>query len=412
MSNFRSYLHLRYKVATLAVVALAWCIYLGAPAAWRIQGVATRGHEGPFFDLYGTLCTSDVQASGHDSYESNPLDPAKRRNVYSTWWLLLARLGVTRADCPWLGLVLCLLVAVAAIQLAAPCSWREVFTTVMVLCSPALLFAVNRANNDLFIFLVLSAAVLTLRDPEGRWRWLGAALIGLAAVLKYYPLAAVVVVFGARSRRRWMAECCVVAAMICIGAQSWGPAMATISSQRTTYILGNLLGFGCGELMAIARLPFPQVLGCIVLLLAGAGMFYWRMSLNKGRSANEILSADTVMGSSVLLACFLLGCTYSYKLVFALWLLPYVLREGQRSWSRTLIILALFSSLWLEGLAMALENGLSAGIVNIWVLSAGVATRCCEWVLMLCLGWLLVGHVTAELRRLMGSKKPHLVSAA
>src|SRR6185295_13350101 len=88
-------------------------------------------------------------------------DPLLRYHVYSDWWLALSGLGLGRqhnflVGTTWVGAF-----AVTAWMTARPRHWREAIWLATLLVSPPVLLAVNRANNDLVIFVLLAVCGLS-----------------------------------------------------------------------------------------------------------------------------------------------------------------------------------------------------------------------------------------------------------
>ncbi|MEO6568281.1 MAG: hypothetical protein ABIO94_05920, partial [Opitutaceae bacterium] len=177
----------------------AWTACFRFPIVWQQTGIGEG--DKPFLDLYGLLAAGDRAQAGFDASQPNPLDPYNRPNVYTEWWLVTGKIGLTRADTPWLGVGLILTALLAALVVLRPGTAREATLTLGVLLSPAVLMLVSRANNDLVVFILVSAALLLVRCEGIALRVMAMVIIVVTIVLKYYPLAGVLLLLHCRSRR-------------------------------------------------------------------------------------------------------------------------------------------------------------------------------------------------------------------
>jgi hypothetical protein len=170
-----------------------------APEYLRLLGV---NHLGVWFiDLHAILASCDAVAAGLDPYAYNPLDHFGRVHCYPHWWLLLGSWGFTRADTQWLGFLLVAVFFVSAVVALRPRLIGELFWMLAVLCSPPVLLALERANIDLVVFVLLAPVVPCLMSRRPLARLMAVPLIVAATMLKVYPLVAAVVLLGAGSGR-------------------------------------------------------------------------------------------------------------------------------------------------------------------------------------------------------------------
>jgi hypothetical protein len=142
-------------VGLLAGLTLAgWLAGPLWPRLLILLGISDYGTS--YLDAHALLAALDAVRAGADPHAVNPLDPLLRYHVYSDWWLGLRWLGLTRehnflVGTAWVGAF-----AVTAWATARPRTWREALWLAALLVSPPVLLAVNRANNDLLIFVVLA----------------------------------------------------------------------------------------------------------------------------------------------------------------------------------------------------------------------------------------------------------------
>ena len=148
-----------------------------------------------------------------------------------------------------------------------------------------------------------------------------------------------------------------------------------------------------------------------ILLLAWAGVLgYGKMNdPEPARSAQERAAEREFMcGAALVVGLFFLGSSYVYKLVFAVWLLPWLWKHGRADavemrWARAAWFL-LLGVVWLEG-GMAVALNLLAGS---WSLPAAqgllkatlVVTQLGTWALVACLLRFLLPYVARRGRAL------------
>ena len=339
------------------VVAGIWTACLQSPAVTRATGIG--GAAVPFIDLYGLLAAGELAQANGDPFKPNPLDPYNRPHVYTSWWLITGNAGLTRADTGWLGAVLVGLTLVSTLVLIRPRRPAEAVVTLAVLCSPAFLLAVNRANNDLVVFIVLCGALAALRAEKVEHRTLAVVLLGLAAALKYYPLAAAILLLGARSHRELCAGLGLFTFVLLLAWPGLLPGLASAARYKPNP--DGLYAFGAPMLFRNLGLTSP--VGWLVLT---GGLVATAFALARSHrqealstSANQFSEREFICGAALVVGCFFLGASYAYKLVFAVWLLPWLWRQGaapaDERW-RKLTLALLLAVLWFEGLMAILIN--------------------------------------------------------
>src|ERR1019366_4123041 len=187
------------------------CLWLGSLAAAYVAAFAfyprlffaigVNHYDAWFLDTFALLASNDAVSRGLDPYAPNPLDYFHRPHVYSHWWLHLRDLGLTRADVMWLGLTLVGTFLCAALWRLRPQTLRPLLWDGAVLCSSPVLLALDRGNNDLAIFVLLTPVVPCLLSGRPAWRLAAPFLVTAAAMLKYYPAAAALVLLPAPDAR-------------------------------------------------------------------------------------------------------------------------------------------------------------------------------------------------------------------
>ncbi len=185
----------------------------------------------PFLDIHAILAAAQCQRLGIDVYLSNPCDALGRVHVYSPLWLALVPSFLGTAQTTPVGLGLDVLFILSLWVVIRPERSGEALLMAAAALSPMTVYALERANCDLAIFLLIVAGCALDRAPRP-WRLGCYALFLLAGLLKYYPL--VLLVLLARERRR----------------------DALIGTVLAMLIAGGLAGLGLTDLArALANIP-------------------------------------------------------------------------------------------------------------------------------------------------------------
>ena len=378
---------MRLPLWVAGVVLAVWWACFQFPAVWVATGIGEPNR--PFMDLYGILAASDAARAGVDPYQPNDFDPYHRPHVYTTWWLELGRLGLTRADTRWLGASLLVVTLLTAAFLVRPRLRSEGAVLALLLISPAFLLAVNRANNDLVVFVLVSAGLLCFRSAAPAARAVGVVLFAVSAVLKYYPLVTLVALLGIRSRRGFIASLGLCGLVLVLAWPGLEPGLR--SAARFMPHPDWLYAYGAPVLLR--NLGITGAWGWLVpagamALWAGAGV--WRQWTDMAPEASPVgqdAEREFVVGAAMVLGLFFLGSSYVYKLVFAIWLLPWLwLKRGDPAdgpWARRILAL-LLAVVWFEGVVAVLLNLLvgphSRLLAGTWLKGALTISQLVTWI--------------------------------
>ena len=335
---------------------------------WPWLGVPS--HELAFVDALNVASAAECARLGHDVLVDNPCDPLGRPLNYPRVWLLFAYLGM---DLSWVvpfgaAIVAGFLLSVWA--LAGRLNLPEGGIYTVAVCSPAVMFAVERGQVDLVVFVLTAAAVVVWRRAAPA-PWTSPALLLAAAVAKLFPAAGLGAFLLARHRRSAFVA---VGAAGLVGAYVLATlpdirAIAQVTPQGQHYaygarILVAAMGRGIDpagwEALGMGR---QLVAAAPLVIVALVAWWRWpRSALLQALTPTPASGPDDWrrlsfhIGALVYVGTFATANNWDYRLVFLLLCLPQLLAWAQqgRTWQRTVgraAVVAVLVQLWIGGLA-------------------------------------------------------------
>ena len=193
----------------LAIPIGVLCLYAMMAALWlsgahslyfdalRLLGVEPFSF--PFLDTHAVLAAAECARQGIEVYLSNPCDVLGRPHVYSPLWLAIVPGSLGTGATGWMGASLDLVFLLSLAVVLRPRTARELLILGAAVVSPMTVYALERANNDLVIFLLVICGAILFTFPRP-YRLFSYGLFVAVGLLKYYPLA--LLVLAAREGRR------------------------------------------------------------------------------------------------------------------------------------------------------------------------------------------------------------------
>jgi hypothetical protein len=349
------------SAALVAFFALTALYVLGDHPAYaailRFWGIAP-GAFGPFLDMHGLTAAWRCHHLGLDVVARDPCDVMDRSFNYSPLWLSLAPFHLAdRAGTP-LGWGTGLLFLLSLFLLPPPARKREVLTRLLASLSTMVVFAVERGNPDIMIFmLAMLAGFLALRSPRAR---LAAYAIGLfAGLLKYYPLTLMALALRERPARLVAIGVAALAAALLFAAAHLsdlerGLPLIAHGPYFTDLFAAKNLPFGLAQTFGIAVGDKVVPLGWSLrvfayavyaaLLLAAAWSCRRLMQRSDLSAALAALTPAEaiflVIGCLLIGGCFFAGQNIGYRGIYLLFVLPGLLALSRHARERRLRILA------------------------------------------------------------------------
>ena len=333
----------------------------------------------PFLDIHAVLAAAQCQRAGIDVYLYNPCDALGRLHVYSPLWLALTPSFLDTTATTAVGLALDLMFILSLAIAIRPVSWGETLVIGLVALSPMTVYALERANCDLVVFLLILAGFALDHAPR-RWRLGCYAFYLTAGLLKYYPL--VLLVLLARERRRdglliAGLSATVVILLVIRGHADLAKALANIPalSYFADSFSARNLPFGFVEVVFGPRLHIPAALLLLSIVLALAiarTRRTFRMLDAEAPDPNLLDTQRLLVGALLLTACFFAGQNIDYRGIYFILVMPGLVRlyelAGDPAIRRFLarMITAVLFVAWEEPLRRAIHM-IAAAIAADWL---------------------------------------------
>lgn len=288
---------------------------------WAELGV---GHMSPrFADLRVITAGVETARAGGNPLVANTRDSWGRPMNYPRIWLALGAFGVTQRQTTALASILLAGFYLSVYRLMGKITMSEGAIYGVLLCSPAVMLGVERANIDLLVFALL---VFATELVGSRRTQMGAYVTAFAcAMLKLYPICAFALALREPTWRR---------AGAILGAASLGFALylALIFRDVKAIIAGTPhvkdLSYGCDVLfkqlqaMGYSLNPMYWGLAAVALVTIVTAVLALK---GKAPDRRMMLNDCALVGSAIYAGTFVFLSSFNYRLVFLLLLIPQLL---------------------------------------------------------------------------------------
>jgi Glycosyltransferase family 87 len=383
------------RIAVVAAVVVYLTVIATGRLVWRVDLWPSLGvPSGPslFFDARNLTAAWESERLGYDPLYESPRDPRGRPLTYPRVWLLLGGLGLDQSHTIVLACILIGALFLYFVLLIGRVPLGTGLVLAVAACSPAVMFAVERANMDVALFSVIAAALLAWRSWPSVARILSPALVLLAATAKLYPAFALPAFVITRDRiaARAALACLAAFALYVVSNMSDLTHIAAIATQGELFSYGaRILPAHLYHQVGADRWAGPPLLKQMVAVVPLAVIVTALAGWIRARQAQQI---DGVPGSTtallalhigtlIYLGTFAIGNSFDYRLVFLLLTLPQL-----AAWARTpehhlsslalSTLVAILVLLWVGSVshALALWDEVASWVVAGLLAAIGVAT--------------------------------------
>jgi hypothetical protein len=313
-------------LALIATVRLVWGVDV-----WPFLGVPS----GPslFFDARNLTAAWESSRLGYDPLYISPRDPWGRPLMYLRPWLLLGVLGLDQSHTVAIGVVLGTAMFVSFVSLVGRVTLGTGVVLAFAACSPAVMFAVERANLDIALFSLIALALLLWRTFPRPAAVVSPTLVLVGAMAKLYPVFALpaFVVASSRTASRAAIVCMVVFAVYCVYSLKDILHVAQIATQGEGFSYGaRILPAHLYHQVGADRWAGPaalkQLLAAVPLgCLALAIVLRVRRRIGSRDDEGSPTAAALLgfhVGTLIYLGTFATANNFDYRLVFLLLTLP------------------------------------------------------------------------------------------
>jgi hypothetical protein len=332
---------------------------------WRTFGVTPL--EPHFFDMHAVTDHADCASKGFNAYVLNPCDPRTPFN-YPPTWLWLSHFGIDGSYSAFLSTLITIAALVVLVTLMKGRSIGDGVLASIALLSPSVMMGVERGNIDLSILALVGGAALVFAEQKPNRIVLAIIVIGLAIVLKLYPLFCVAM--AARFNRRtflFAISLAVVSLVYFAIISDYVPIIRQNTPTSFMLSYGYQVPFlGIDHLRAEAGLGaiglantwVPISLTIATMLLAAAtALWNCRYENSVCIIESSVVGTAFFFGAGIYCGTFLLGTDFIYRLMFLLLCLPQLLdwvhgtsvADARTSMSARVLLAAILFALWLNG---------------------------------------------------------------
>lgn len=316
----------RKWLVLVLVVLSTYILLFSFPQYWHfVLGPVHIPDVYPFLDMKGRLAHIQGHETGLDIYNvPNPLDPLGRINDKPSYTLMLSHLGLNLQHAVPLSIFFIILMVFGTLLLIKPRTWWQMITAYLAICSPSVLLAAERGNDDIVIFGFLLTVPIFLSRNTLWANTVAFCIISIVGPAKYYPFAAYILFAHREKTNRqiffWLTSSITsITVFVLLTYREILFLHSRIPQPESLNSFGAKLIF---ELLGL-KYPISQLLSLasIFIIFIFVGMF----SLHRNAILPKIEKMEEyyfVLGATILIFCFFSNSNYDYRLIFCLLLLP------------------------------------------------------------------------------------------
>ena len=350
-----------------------------------LQSLGVVPYRFPFVDTSGSLAAWECARQGVDVILTDPCDVLHRGYNYSPLWMTASAIPLGVRDTMAVGWSLDLVFLLSLSLLPPPGRLMELALVSAATLSTMVVFALERANPDLLIFLLALAAGL-LAEYRLVLRLFGYSLGLIAALIKYYPIMLLLVIFREGVSIFWLLVLMILGSL----AVFWVEYHVEIARGLPHIARGRYDTdlFGAQNLPSLMGMlaehlaepsPFAAAAACTVkvglyVAMVGACLARCRGLLRFAELRAALASLPDrdrvllVIGCAVIAGCYFAGQSIGYRGVFLLLVIPGLLSIARGS-ARKLRVLAFGNAIiivflmWGECFRLALYRAIEQTII-------------------------------------------------
>lgn len=366
----------RSALFALAALIVCFCVgihyFSGWEAVWKTWRIPVMSPC--FADLRVLTSGAESHELGLDPFVDNPCDPWNRPVNYPRIWRGVFALDIDQSHTPLFGGVLIIVFLSGVFLFLDKIDEQTALFLFAVIFSPAVMLGMERANTDIIIFFMMSAAIAA----ANRSSTASFSLLAIAFALKLFPVFGIGLFLNKGKKGFLLIGSS--AAFLCAVYLFF--AFEDIIRIAAATPGGNIHAFGVRPLeMLLERFfspHFPWLFSRGVAILLGAAAV-----LSASMGARQLPESSHTnafrAGAGVFLGVFLLGGNWEYRFMFLIFAVPQLslwLREKTRAgMAARLSAACLILSCWDFAFSHAMGNRLWLYFDEVfnWTLFASLA---------------------------------------
>jgi len=299
----------------------------GYQATWELMGIPPMTPH--FADVRVITHGAEAHSQGLDPLVNNPGDPWHRRMNYPRVWQLLYPLGINESHTTIIGLAIIASFWIGICLLLPNATNSTLALVFAVAVSPAALLGMERANIDLFIFLLVVLSVLAIQRSNAL------AMVALMAgfILKLFPLFGWVILLklDASKIRRPVFILAGLAALYLFATFSDILLIIESTPRAAFFSYGmNVCWMALAEENAATGRIIHLLSWFLVALILCVSFSALRRNSPPMKSSDSPIYLDAFRaGAGIYAGTFLIGNNWDYRLIFLILTLPQLL-----SWAK------------------------------------------------------------------------------
>jgi hypothetical protein len=282
---------------------------------------------------------AESHALGYDPMYENPMNPRGHQLNYPRIWQILFALNLNRENAYILGsvFVISFFIGLIAFLLPKKIDYPTAIILLPIIYSPVVLFGIERGNIEIFVFFVLSLAIVTNYYS----RILGYLTLLFASIIKLYPIFGFVYLLKENKKRFWILFLIALGIFAIYALLTWNdlkqiylttPNIAKSSYGMNVFRKGlvhkRILNLNLSEdVLLIAKiLTFTLAFVIIITTL----FLSQRKNVTGLYKPGEYIDAFRV-GAGIYIGCFFTIDNFDYRLMFLIFTIPQLvswLKEG------------------------------------------------------------------------------------
>jgi len=308
-----------------------------------------------FADMRVITAGAECIRLGYDVLIENPCDPWQRPMNYPRIWSIFATWGINQSHTIMMGFLCGLLFFILVFLIIKRLNYTEALLYGLILCSPSIMLAVERGNNDLIIFIILGIALLTMQTNYLYLKFISLGMIMFASIIKLYPIFTISSFLRMKKQNFIFFLISTITLFGIYVIANFDSLMlvskATPRSKSLSYGGKVIFNIIAGEHFASS---FQWVISLLMIfslssiLLISFFLVRGDNTLNKLNDLNFNQIDAFRIGSSIYIGTFFIGNNWDYRLIFLLFTIPQILL-----WIKTKSRISPISALALIGIILS-----------------------------------------------------------